>query len=61
MRIVRGRDTTITADLQTTAELSHVYWKLRQLLAHFRHGAMSGLSPECASDRTSLHRYGAIL
>ena len=34
---------------------------LSRSLAHFRHGAMSGLSPECASNRTSPHRYEAAL
>jgi hypothetical protein len=38
-------------------------WRLQDclLLAHFRHGAMSDLSPECASNRTSPHRYEAVL
>jgi hypothetical protein len=32
-------------------------WDGFPLLAHFRNGAMSDLSPECASKRMSPHRY----
>ena len=41
-------------------EAGHLLRRMSFLLAHFRHGAMSDLSPECASNRTSPHRYGAV-
>jgi hypothetical protein len=44
-------------DRTTVKEWSHVARSESPHVAHFRHGAMSDLSPECASNRTSPHRY----
>src|SRR5271156_6846145 len=48
--------------LKGPATMAVVGGKLRvcRLLAHFLHGAMSGLSPGCASNRTSPHRYTGL-
>jgi hypothetical protein len=50
---------TMTAQILAVTESMGPWLQgTRQLSAHFRHGAMSDLSPECASNRTSPHRYG---